>query len=141
MQIKYKFEKMKITIDNTRDLASEIVETVELEKVGIQTHPYQLQDKIQDLINKKLGLDLEDVAEIRVKKPKNKKKEWRVYVVNPHLSRSEESFRDCDDEYFIEIAEEQGTVYSLSSYQKMFNDDDINSETHFIRILKVDSYI
>lgn len=67
--------------------------------------------------------------------------ETRVYLVDVTLT--EEGVTDDDylieDEYFMNEAERQGTVFTLTGFQSQFNDDvfKINNNTHYIRFINV----
>lgn len=64
-------------------------------------------------------------------------KEIRVYVVDVH-SDTNELIPLLSDEEFMNVAECNGTVYTLKSFQHAFNNDLINSSEEFIRIIEVE---
>lgn len=64
--------------------------------------------------------------------------EHRVYLLNRiKVERIEMDFGELSDETFIELAESEGTVYSLEGFAKDFNIQYIDSRIDVIRILKV----
>lgn len=66
-------------------------------------------------------------------------KEFRVYVVDVH-SDTDELIPLLSDQEFMNVAEDNGTVYTLQGFQHAFNNDEINSSEEFIRIIEVDVY-
>ena len=64
-------------------------------------------------------------------------KEIRVYVVDVH-SDTDELIPLLSDEEFMNVAEHNGTVYTLQGFQYAFNNDLINSSEEFIRIIEVE---
>lgn len=66
-------------------------------------------------------------------------KEFRVYVVDVH-SDTDELIPLLSDQEFMNVAEDNGTVYTLQGFQQAFNNDEINSSEEFIRIIEVDVY-
>ena len=67
----------------------------------------------------------------------NNNKEWLIYILNidnPILETK--SHVEINDEDFIRLAEEDGSVYSLQGFQEAFNLEFINNQD-FIRILYV----
>ena len=67
----------------------------------------------------------------------NNNKEWLIYILNidnPILETK--SHVEINDEDFIRLAEEDGSVYSLKGYEQAFNLEFINNQD-FIRILYV----
>lgn len=64
-------------------------------------------------------------------------KEIRVYVVDVH-SDTDELIPLLSDEEFMNVAECNGTVYTLKGFQHAFNNDLINSSEEFIRIIEVE---
>ena len=60
--------------------------------------------------------------------------EIRVYIVSQDSNKLFD--RDFSDEKFMEIAEEQGMVYTLKGFQEAFNNLDINISS-VIRIINV----
>lgn len=68
-------------------------------------------------------------------------KEIRVYVVNGDLYDGEDSIRDMDNHTFIEVAEEQGTVFSLKGFETNWNNWDCfapSPESTFLRFIEVE---
>lgn len=64
-------------------------------------------------------------------------KEWLVYILsieNPILDNKHHT--EISDEEFIELAEEEGNVYSLKGFEQAFNRENI-SDQDIIRILYV----
>ena len=66
-------------------------------------------------------------------------KEFRVYVVDVH-SDTDELIPLLSDQEFMNVAEDNGTVYTLQGFQHAFNNDEVNSSEEFIRIIEVDVY-
>ena len=64
-------------------------------------------------------------------------REFRVYIVDVH-SDTDELIPLLTDEEFMNMAEHNGTVYSLSGFQHAYNNDLINSNEEFIRIMEVE---
>ncbi len=61
--------------------------------------------------------------------------ETRVYVVDTIAS---DCFaNDLKDDEFMDLAEEQGRVYTLQGFQESFNLEEINSSIDVIRIINV----
>lgn len=71
-------------------------------------------------------------------------KELRVYVINIEDVDFERQMpvnttvEELSDEDFIEIAEEQGLVYTLNGFTQAFNNENINSSTDIIRFIEVE---
>lgn len=71
-------------------------------------------------------------------------KELRVYVINIEDVDFERQMpvnttvEELSDKDFIEIAEEQGLVYTLNGFTQAFNDQDINSSIDIIRFIEVE---
>lgn len=64
-------------------------------------------------------------------------KTYRVYVINLELIDDIKGSDDYSDEEFINIAELQGGVYSLSGFQDTYNyTEKVSSANNYIRILK-----
>ena len=64
--------------------------------------------------------------------------ETRVYVLDilglrglpkPHATLTTQEFMD--------LAEEEGNVYTLKGFQDAFNNEDVNSESHIIKFINV----
>lgn len=64
-------------------------------------------------------------------------KEFRVYVVDVH-SDTDELIPLLSDQEFMNVAEDNGTVYTLQGFQHAYNKDLINSSEEFIRIIEVE---
>jgi len=60
--------------------------------------------------------------------------ETRVYVVD---SYNEDYAPIMNDDDFMTLAEEQGRVYTLLTFQEAFNNEDVSSSTDVIRIIDV----
>ena len=56
----------------------------------------------------------------------------RIYIINVPENKGSDDF--TDDE-FMDMAEEQGTVYSLKGFQNAFNYEDGINENKYIRII------
>ena len=63
-------------------------------------------------------------------------KELRIYVVN--VDTLEEQTGLITDDVFIELAEKQGTVYSLKGFELAFNYQELNTSTDIIRFIEVE---
>ena len=63
-------------------------------------------------------------------------KELRVYVLNIDIVENYNEY--VTDEIFIELAEKEGTIYSLKGFQNAFNDELVNSSTDLIRFIEVE---
>ena len=63
-------------------------------------------------------------------------KELRVYVVDVDIL--EEQTCSITDDVFIELAEKQGTVYSLKGFELAFNYQELNTSTDIIRFIEVE---
>ena len=61
--------------------------------------------------------------------------EIRVYVIDQNVSDVYANSKT--DEEFMEIAEEQGRVYTLEGFQEAFNLEEINSAIDVIRFITV----
>lgn len=61
--------------------------------------------------------------------------EIRVYGINPDDLELDRSIRDLDDQSFMDLAEDQGLVWSLAGFQEDFNDDQLSSGSIFIRFI------
>ena len=89
------------------------------------------QDKIDNL-HLALGISDNDMPQ---------QSETRVYVVDAGLT--EEGITDEDyqliDEFFMDEAERQGTVFTLDEFAYQFNGNDfkINNNTNYIRFINV----
>jgi len=60
--------------------------------------------------------------------------EIRVYVVD---TEDEKHTLSMSDDEFMTLAEEQGTVYTLESFQHAFNYGDVNTFTDVVRFISV----
>ena len=63
-------------------------------------------------------------------------KELRVYVLDIDIVENYNEY--VTDEIFMELAEKEGTVYSLKGFQNAFNDELVNSSTDLIRFIEVE---
>ena len=61
--------------------------------------------------------------------------EIRVYVIDQNVS--DVYVNSKTDEEFMEIAEEQGRVYTLDGFQEAFNLEEVNSSIDVIRFITV----
>jgi hypothetical protein len=61
--------------------------------------------------------------------------ETRVYIVDSNFSDC--FVNELPDNEFIELAEEQGRVYTLEGFQEAFNLAEINSSIDVIRFINV----
>jgi hypothetical protein len=68
-------------------------------------------------------------------------KEIKAYVINDEqLDLYETSVYDLTDDEFMRLAEESGSVYSLSEFEKIYNaneSEELNPDYHFIRFIAV----
>ena len=62
--------------------------------------------------------------------------ETRVYVIDTFNVRGI-NWNDLTDEEFMNLAEEDGNVYTLQGFQEAFNSQDINTEIDVIRFINV----
>ena len=67
-------------------------------------------------------------------------KELRVYLVNvDYLEDEVECNPDMPQDDFMELAEQQGTVYTLAGFQNEFNTGaEINNAVQYIRFIEVE---
>lgn len=63
-------------------------------------------------------------------------KELRVYVVD--IDIVEEQTGLITNEIFMDLAEKQGTVYSLKGFELAFNYQELNTATDMIRFIEVE---
>lgn len=63
--------------------------------------------------------------------------ETRVYVIDTFNVR-ERDWNTLTDEEFITLAEEDGNIYTLKSFQEAFNSQDVNTEIDIIRFINVE---
>jgi hypothetical protein len=61
--------------------------------------------------------------------------ETRVYVLD--IDRIENHYSDLSDEEFMNLAEEDGRIYTLEGFQEAFNLGEINSSLDIIRFITV----
>ena len=73
-----------------------------------------------------------------------RKVETRVYVVENVDSiglmsdiLGEKLYSELTDEEFMDLAEEEGRVYSLQGFQEAFNSEDVNTAIDVIRFINV----
>ncbi len=62
--------------------------------------------------------------------------ETRVYVIDT-FNVKERNWNDLTNEEFMNLAEEDGNVYTLQGFQEAFNSQDINTEIDVIRFINV----
>lgn len=62
--------------------------------------------------------------------------ETRVYVIDT-LNVKERNWNDLTNEEFINLAEEDGNVYTLQGFQEAFNSQYINAEIDVVRFINV----
>lgn len=66
-------------------------------------------------------------------------KELRVYIINIEKLDEMLGADDLSDNEFMDIAEQQGTVYTLKGFQNAFNQmDEINTSNQYLRIIEVE---
>lgn len=65
-------------------------------------------------------------------------KEIRVYVVSCDLYDGEEYIPEMTNEQFMDLAEEQGNVYSLNVFETSYNNDWLDTINTFIRFIEVE---
>lgn len=63
----------------------------------------------------------------------NPPKEKKVYALN--VTDLEIGFEEMTDDEFMSLCEEQGGVYSLNGFQSAFNEEEISSSIHIIKII------
>ena len=84
------------------------------------------QDKIENL-HLALGISDNDIPQ---------QSEIRVYVIDT-FNVKERNWNGLTNEEFINLAEEDGNVYTLQGFQEAFNSQDINTEIDVIRFINV----
>ena len=84
------------------------------------------QNKIDNL-HLALGISDNDIPQ---------QSETRVYVIDT-FNVGERNWNDLTDEEFINLAEEDGNIYTLQGFQEAFNSQDINTEIDVIRFINV----
>lgn len=62
-------------------------------------------------------------------------KEPRIYLINLNNVDLNDHYQDLTDEEFMDIAEQEGTVYSLKGFTDAFNLSTINTDSDVIRII------
>lgn len=73
-------------------------------------------------------------------------KELRVYLIDVNEVDFEEempantSVLELSDDKFMEIAENQGNVYTINGFQNAFNEEEICVSNDFIRFVEVEVY-
>ena len=73
-------------------------------------------------------------------------KETLIYIVDPNLISNKDLLKSVerlvktveDDEIFMDIAEEQGTVYSLPGFEQAFSEFNYPREHCIMRIIEVE---
>lgn len=68
-------------------------------------------------------------------------KKIKVYVIHVHnIGDIDEDVKlnKISDEYFMDIAEKKGCVYTLKDFETAFNNIDISIDTDFIRFIEVE---
>lgn len=69
------------------------------------------------------------------------KKEIRVYAIGISMLDDDydKDIRTVTDSEFMNIAEEQGLVFTLNSFQESFNsNENISTDEHIIRFIEVE---
>lgn len=95
-------------------------------QVIIEVDNDHLENELHSSLESELGwIDREG---IEIKEIRN---EPRAYLVNAHDLRPETKIGSCD---FMTQAEKAGTVWSLSGFEKAFNNDRLNLADSFIYI-------
>ena len=84
------------------------------------------QDKIENL-HLALGISDNDMPQ---------QSETRVYVIDT-FNVKERNWNDLTNEEFMNLAEEDGNIYTLQGFQEAFNSQDINTEIDVIRFINV----
>ena len=69
---------------------------------------------------------------------KNMKKEIRIYIVDVNMHEFDTSPATWSDEKFISEAEIQGNVYTLKSFEKNWNNENVVVDS-FIRFIEIDN--
>lgn len=64
-------------------------------------------------------------------------KEIRVYAINCDMYEGEGLIPELSDDKFMDIAEEQGLVYSLEHFAYDYNSEYIDNSNTFIRFIEV----
>ena len=65
-------------------------------------------------------------------------KEIRVYVVSCDLYDGEEYIPEMTNEQFMNLADEQGTVYSLNVFESDYNNECVDTINTYIRFIEVE---
>lgn len=63
--------------------------------------------------------------------------ETRFYLIDTSDVSDDFDYIGCTDEEFIEMCEEKGSIYSLEGFKKAFNQQDISTIAHQLRIIEV----
>ena len=63
-------------------------------------------------------------------------KELRAYVVNVDVIENYAGF--VTDDIFIELAEKQGSVYTLKGFEIAFNYQELNPSTDMVKFIEVE---
>lgn len=63
-------------------------------------------------------------------------KELRVYVVDIDIIENYTGF--ITDDIFMELAEKQGTVYSIKGFEIAFNYQELNTSTDMVKFIEVE---
>lgn len=64
-------------------------------------------------------------------------KEIRVYAINCDMYEGEVLIQELSDDKFMDIAEEQGLVYSLEQFAYDYNNEYMDNWNTFIRFIEV----
>ncbi len=67
-------------------------------------------------------------------------KEIRVYCIDYGACKDESDFYTISNEDFIELAEQDGNIYTLDGFQQAFNQEEISSFVDYIRFIEVDNF-
>ena len=54
-----------------------------------------------------------------------------------HINSGSTNKEDITDEEFMNLAEEEGNVYSLEGFQEAFNNSDVNTEIDIVRFINL----
>lgn len=65
-------------------------------------------------------------------------KEIRVYVVSAYDYEGDEIITELSNDDFMELAENQGNVYSLNAFETSYNNDWLDTINTFIRFIEVE---
>jgi hypothetical protein len=66
--------------------------------------------------------------------------ELRFYLIDTNDVSDDFDYIDCTNDEFIEMCEEKGSIYSLEGFNKAFNQQDISTIAHQLRMIEVPAF-